>query len=896
MHEKLMLIDGNSIINRAFYGILGPKMLSTSEGFYTNAIFGFINILIRFMNEEKPTHIVVAFDMKSPTFRHIKYEKYKAHRKGMPQELAMQLPVLKEVLDAMNIKRIELEGFEADDIIGTLAVSAEKEGIHTVIITGDKDALQLASQKIRIKMPTTRMGKTEVEEYDGEHVIQKYGVTPEQIIDVKALMGDPSDNIPGVPGVGEKTALELIKKFSSVNNIYSNIHELDIKERLRNILIENKELADMSKELATIELNAPVDFELCNCEIREYNIPELIALLKKLEFNSIIAKLKLNDDYAQVVSNNLVLEHSCLSDAKELQEIIKLIEASGEFAYFLVTNKGENSQIEPVGISICWEENKAVYIHLKDNENGSDLFNTIREILGNQSLKSYTFNAKPHYALFNMLGIESKLIDFDVMIAAYLINPAKEFYNLHELSNEFLNTLILHTRELLHYVKDGYKTCDVDKIARIACEQAAAILKLTRVLREKIVEYGLEKLYFDVELPLTKVLADMEKVGMMVDTEVLMKLSAELEVKIDVLTKDIIDLAGEKFNINSTKQLGVILFKKLGLPAARKTKTGYSTDAEVLESLASKHPIIDRLLEYRQMVKLKSTYIDGLKPLINNYSKRIHSNFNQTVTVTGRISSTEPNLQNIPIKLEMGKQVRKIFVSEEGSILVDADYSQIELRVLAHISKDEKMIEAFKNGEDIHRITASKIFGVKEEDVTPLMRSRAKTINFGILYGKREFSLAKDLGITRSEAKNYIDSYLEKYGNVKRYMNEIIEVAKFQGYVTTLLGRRRYLPEINSSNFNIRSSAERMALNTPIQGTAADIIKVAMVKVYDELKNEKLKSRLILQVHDELIIETRKEELEQVKAILRTCMESAIELIVPLEVDIHWGENWYDAK
>lgn len=891
-----MLIDGNSIINRAFYGLMGPKMLSNSEGFYTNAIFGFLNILIRFINDENPTHLVVAFDMKSPTFRHVQYENYKAHRKGMPQELAMQLPVLKEVLDAMNIRRVEMEGYEADDIIGTLAVAAENSGIDTLILSGDRDALQLASEKVKIKIPTTRTGKTEVEECDYQQVINKYGVTPKQLIDVKALMGDASDNIPGVPGIGEKTALEIIKKYGSIESVYESINSLDVKERVKNLLIENVELAKMSKNLAAIEVNAPINLDVCDCKVKEYNISELLPLLKKLEFNSIISKLGLIE-FNEPEQKELSLEHKYLKDITELSQVVSSIQTSKELAYFLVMNKKNHLETEIIGISFCWEEDKTAYIHLKGSDSSNQFTEAIiKEIFENRGLKKFTFNSKPHYFLFDSLGAGMELVDFDVMIAAYLIDPAKESYSLTGLSKEFLNLTIAGEAELLRYQKNNYRDCVADEIAKIACLQSSVILRLTKVLKDKIFEDGQDKLYYEVELPLTRVLADMEKAGMKVDCESIDRLSVDLEAKIESLTKEIINLAGENFNINSTKQLGTILFDKLKLPVVRKTKTGYSTDAEVLETLAPKHPVIDKILEYRQMVKLKSTYVDGIKPLINPVSHRIHSNFNQTVTVTGRISSTEPNLQNIPVKFEMGKQIRKIFVTPEGYWLVDADYSQIELRVLAHIADDKNMLEAFKNGADIHRITAAQVFGVKEEEVTSIMRSRAKAINFGIVYGIGDFSLAKDLRITRKQAKSYIESYLENYSGVRKYMHEIVETGKKQGYVTTLLGRRRYLPELHASNFNIRSFGERVAMNTPIQGTAADIIKVAMVKVHNELNSKKLKSRLILQVHDELIVEAPKEELEEVESILKDCMENAVKLAVQLEVDIHWGKNWYEAK
>lgn len=896
LKRKLMVIDGNSIMNRAFYGLLGPKMLSTSDGFYTNAIYGFLNILIKFLNDEKPDYLAVAFDMKAPTFRHKQYQGYKAQRKGMPDELAVQMPVLKEILDAMNIKRIEVEGYEADDVIGTLAKYAEKIGMKIVIVTGDRDALQLVSESIRVKIPTTKMGKTEVQDYDEEQISKLYGLKPHQFVEVKALMGDSSDNIPGIPGIGEKTALELIKKYGTIDNIYENIEKLELKERLKRLLIENKELAYLSKELAKIDVNIPIDIKIDEYKIKEYNYEVLFSLLKRLEFTSIINKLGLKK-YGETAGDKVFsIESKCLVNQDELAAVKALIKASGEFAYFLLFNKKKFIDMEPVGVGLSWNEEAGAFIYLQDYKENSQVIGFLREIFTDKDLKKYTFNAKPHYIVFDSLGIDIEVVDFDVMIAGYLINPSRENYSISDLAREYCGVLMTGEEQLKTYQKNNYKGCDVKQVFPIVCEMSAMVFKLTKILKEIIHENNQDKLYFEVELPLTRVLADMEKNGVMVDKKALEQFSIELEKKIADLTNEIIELAGEDFNINSTRQLGHILFEKLKLPVVRMTKTGYSTDVEVLEVLAPKHPIIDKILEYRQMVKLKSTYVDGLIPLINPSTNRIHSNFNQTVTVTGRISSTEPNLQNIPIKYEMGKQIRKVFVAPEDCFLMDADYSQIELRVLAHISNDENMIQAFKNGEDIHRITAAQVFNVKEEEVTPLMRSRAKAINFGIVYGISDFGLAKDLRITKKQAKNYIDNYFKKYSGVKNYIYNTIENGRKQGYVTTLLGRRRYLPELYSKNFNIRSFGERVAVNMPVQGTAADIIKLAMVRVYNELKKRNLESKLILQVHDELVVETKKHELEEVRNVLKSCMENALELVVPLVVDIHWGNNWYETK
>ncbi|MGE5474641.1 MAG: DNA polymerase I [Ignavibacteriales bacterium] len=869
-----MLIDGNSLLNRAFYGLMGPKMLSTSDGVYTNAIYGFLNILIKSISDEKPTHIVVAFDMKAPTFRHEQYVEYKAHRKGMPEELAMQMPIAKELLTTMNIKVAQLQGYEADDIIGTLAKSAEKAQAEVIILTGDRDSLQLVSDKVRVKIPITKMGKTEVEEYDEKGVVEKYGVVPIQMIEVKALMGDSSDNIPGVPGIGEKTAFDLIQKYKSLDNIYENLDSLDIKGRIKGLLSENREIAYLSRNLGTVELNVPVDFSYCDCDLKEFDKKSLFLLLKRLEFSSIISKLGLNDEEPVLEKKDIEVEVEQITNSEELEEVIKEINKVQEFAYYPLVSEGEKTFS---GIAICSMQEKAYYINFENKE----LFEKVKSIFAQKEIQKYSYNSKPEYKIFDDLNFNIKKVDFDVMIAAYLINPSRESYPLKDICQEYLGETVCVTNSK-----------NIEEI----CQNASAILRLKKAFEAKIKEMQMEKLYYEIELPLTRVLADMEKVGFMVDVNALEVYSVQLEQKILALTNEIIEIAGESFNINSTKQLGMILFEKLKLPVVKKTKTGYSTDVEVLESLIQHHPIIDKILDYRQCVKIKSTYVDGMKNVINKDTNRIHSKFNQTVTVTGRISSTEPNLQNIPVKLEMGRQIRKVFISDKEYVLVDADYSQIELRVLAHISGDRNMIDAFIEGQDIHRSTAAKIFGVPEMGVTPFMRSSAKAINFGLIYGKGEFSLAKDLRITRKQAKEYIESYFAKFNRVHEYMHEIIEKAKEQGYVSTLLGRRRYLPEIKASNFNVRASAERMALNTPIQGTAADIIKIAMINVHTELKDKKLKSRLILQVHDELIIETAKDEVEEVKKILRKSMENAYKLKVPLDIDLHVGQNWYEAK
>ncbi|MCX8130146.1 MAG: DNA polymerase I [Clostridia bacterium] len=900
-NRKLMIIDGNSILNRAFYGLQGKQLLATSEGLYTNAVYGFLNILYKYLDEENPGYLCVAFDLKAPTFRHKEYDGYKANRKGMPQELAVQVPVIKDVLDAMNIKRLEVEGYEADDIIGSISLCAEKDGLEVVVVTGDRDSFQLASKTTRIKMPTTKAGKTETEEYDYDRVMGKYGVTPDEFIDVKGLMGDTSDNIPGVPGIGEKTALELIKKFSKIENLYENIDQVE-KKGVKEKLEANKELAFLSKRLATINRFVPGLCGVDELKRTEFDGERLYEIFKRLEFRSLIEKLKLGQ--TAPVSAAISKEITCIFSVEKLRIIRENISSSKECAIFYLMDKNVAFSERLSGVAVSWAKDVSCYIGFRDVCGKScltqeEFLNEFRLVFEDESIKKYGHDLKSLIVYLKKNGIEFKGLAFDTMIGAYLINPSRETYRVAELSEEYLKINIEPIEELSGKGKNfvPFSEMPVEKLSAVAGIHSEVVFNSVKVLNGLIVENGQEKLYYDIELPLVEVLADMEYWGFRIDKKGLKEFAVELEEKINLLTSDIFRLAGEEFNINSTKQLGVILFEKIGLPIIKKTKTGYSTDAEVLEQLAEKHEIVSKILEYRQMVKLKSTYVEGLLNVINTETGKIHSSFNQTVTVTGRISSTEPNLQNIPIKLEMGRKIRKVFVpSSESYILSDADYSQIELRVLAHITSDENMIYAFKNNEDIHTTTASQVFGVPKSEVTSLMRSRAKAVNFGIVYGIGDFSLSKDLGITRKEARRYIDGYLDKYPNVRQYMHDIVEQGKQFGFVNTLFGRRRYLPELQSSNFNIRSFGERIAMNTPIQGSAADIIKIAMVKVYKELRKRELNSRLILQVHDELIIETHKDEKEEVAAILKESMESAADLQVPLSVDVKFGSNWYETK
>lgn len=895
--KKLMLIDGNSILNRAFYGLQGPQLLSTSEGLYTNAVFGFINILNKYLEEESPEYLCVAFDLKAPTFRHKEFEGYKAKRKGMPDELAVQVPVVKEVLDAMNIKRLEYEGYEADDIIGTVSLCAEKNGFEVIIVTGDRDSLQLTSENTRVKIPTTRSGRTETDEYDFHTIVRRFGVTPVQLIDVKGLMGDQSDNIPGVPGIGEKTALDLISKFGSIENLYENIDRVD-KKSVKEKLEANRALAFMSKKIASIEREIPY---VCNMDMGElkragFDKEKLYEIFRKLEFKSFIEKFHLNPAAALQGTAN---QTKCIKQVDELNKLKTALYSSKELSIFYLVDRVEGFVNKLAGVAVTWEEDKSVYIDLNQCISEDMFLNEFREIFEDQDIKKYGHDMKNLLVYLKGKGIQLGGLHFDTMIGAYIINPSKETYTISELAEEYLQIRIEPVEQLTGKGKSftPYREIPLEKISAVAGMHSEVVFKIWKVLDNLITENGQDELYYNIELPLVEVLADMEYHGFKVNLDGLKTFSVELEDKINRMTGEIYGLAGEEFNINSPKQLGVILFERLNLPVIKKTKTGYSTDAEVLEQLASRHEIVSKILEYRQMVKLKSTYVEGLISVINPRTGKIHSSFNQTVTATGRISSTEPNLQNIPIKLEMGREIRKVFVPGNGNyILADADYSQIELRVLAHITNDENLISAFKNNEDIHTSTASKVFGIPKESVTPLMRARAKAVNFGIVYGIGDFSLAKDLGITRKEAKKYIDEYLDSYPEVRRYMHDIVEFGKKYGFVTTLFNRRRYLPELKSNNFNIRSFGERIAMNTPIQGSAADIIKIAMVKVYRELLKRNLKSRLILQVHDELIIETFIEEKEEVVKILKESMENAVRLNVPLIVDVKTGRNWYETK
>ncbi|MGL5650753.1 MAG: DNA polymerase I [Paraclostridium sp.] len=874
MEKTLIIIDGNSIVNRAFYAL--PD-LTNKKGLHTNAIFGFTNMLFKLIDTYKPTHISVAFDKKAPTFRHLEYKEYKAGRKKMPDELKQQLEPLKDLLDAFNINRLEIEGYEADDIIGTVSLKAEQEGYKVYIVTGDKDAIQLASKTTTTLI--TKKGVGEVEEYDFNEVEKKYGMTPTQFIDLKGLMGDKSDNIPGVPGIGEVTGIKLIKEFGSIENIIENIDS--VKGSPRKKIEENKELAIMSKKLATIIRDVPIDFNLEKLEFGNYDKSKLIEVFNELNFNSLISRLDSNAEELEVIVNNLEDVKGFINKARSSKNLImKTISRSGNIL---------EKNIMKIYLSVDGEE----LLYAEESQ-----IDELRELLLDEDLRIYGYNLKEDYIALRPYGISLSNIYFDIAIAEYLIDSSSSNYTYDLIAMNYFGQKIKSSEELLGKGVKAKKYEDLEKeeLDNTIGSIIQLVEKVSPKMEEKLVDMDMDGLFYHVEMPLVEVLGYMEYEGVMVDKDKLIELGEEFKISIDKLEKDIYNLAGEEFNINSTKQLGVILFEKLELPVIKKTKTGYSTNAEVLEHLSDKHEIIDKITEYRQIVKLKSTYVDGLINIINPISHRIHSSFNQTITTTGRISSTDPNLQNIPVRLELGRNIRKVFIADKGFKLVDADYSQIELRVLAHMSQDEHMIDAFNHNVDIHTKTASQVFGIDINDITSEQRSAAKAVNFGIVYGISDFGLAKNLHIPVKEAKNYIDSYLNTYEDIKSYMDSTIEEAKEDGYVKTILNRRRYIPEIKSSNTILKNLGKRLAMNAPIQGSAADIIKIAMVNVYKKLEERDLKSRLVLQVHDELIIECIEGELEEVSKIVKDEMEHAVSMDVNLDVDLNTGDSWYETK
>ena len=880
--NKLLLIDGNSIINRAFYGIMGSKMLMTEDGTYTNAVYGFLSILFKELDDIKPEYLVVAFDLKAPTHRHKMYDKYKANRHGMPEELAMQMPILKETLKAMNICIIEKEGYEADDILGTLAKWGQKEELEVTVLTGDRDSFQLIDKNIKVRIPRTKMGKTETEDYTVEKIEEEYGLEPLDLIEVKGLMGDTSDNIPGVPGVGEKTALNLIKQYKNIDEVYNHIDEQ--KGKLKEKLSENKDLAYLSRTLGTIDINAPIEKDLNVFQIEEWNKPEVLEIFKRLKFNRFIDRFTLQDNGGGTSLSNLQInteiEHERIMDKTKLAELKQEIQENKAMYYYLTEEKF---------IIYSPKTNKCFSV-----ENVQDF----KDIFEDKNILKCSYKQKEEFIILWNKGIEAKNLMFDIAIAGYILNSNINRYTIEYLSNEYINFDI--SEYLSNTEEAGTEQITLFDNAEEPKEDktyiyAYTIYKLYNVLTQKMEEAGSIDLFNKIEMPLTEVLASMQYEGIYIDKQELLDFGKELQEKIDILTQEIYELTGEEFNINSTKQLGEILFEKLKLTAKKKTKTGYSTDVDVLEKIKYEHPVIEKILEYRQLQKLNSTYVEGLIPYIDE-TGRIHSKFHQTVTTTGRISSTDPNLQNIPTRMELGRKLRKVFKPEQGCIFVDADYSQIELRVLAHISEDKNMIEAFCNNEDIHAQAASKVFNIPLEEVTKEERTKAKAVNFGIVYGISEFGLGEQLGVSRKKAKEYIEQYLDKYNGIKEFMTNIVEETKEKGYVETLYHRRRYVPELKSNNYMVRQFGGRVAMNTPIQGTAADIMKIAMINVYNKLKENNLKSKLIVQVHDEILVETLESEKEQVKQIVKEEMENVIKLKVPLLAEVEEGYNWYEAK
>lgn len=895
--RKLVLIDGHSILNRAYYGL--PE-LTNAQGLHTNAVYGFLNIMFKILEEEKPDYLAVAFDVHAPTFRHEMYEGYKGTRKPMPEELREQVPVMKDVLKAMGVVIVEQAGIEADDILGTLAKKAQGAGVEVSLVSGDRDLLQIADEHIKIRIPKTKMGRTEIEDYYPADVVKAFGVTPLQFIDLKALMGDTADNIPGVPKVGQKTAAELMEQYGSLEEIYVHVEEIT-KKSIRESLIANRDLADLSKALATIRTDCDVELDYESAKAEGYYTPEAYQLFKQLEFKNMLSRFE--SDNKGEGSRKLAESFVKLQNDGELLSRLKEPEDQEEIGLFLAVEAGTL-----LGIAVSRRERETFFLPVQEPENRQmslfeeesgesggvqtkELKEALKELSGRARLS--VFDIKGQYGFLNQDTTERY---FDILIGAYLLNPLKSDYDVETIASEHLDLMIPGRAELLGKLKlkeaMGQKP---DQFMEYCCYSAYVSLQAAGVLADKLQKAGMDRLMREVEMPLSLVLYDMEREGVEVRREELKAYGDALAARIGELESSIHTQAGVDFNINSPKQLGEVLFESMKLPGGKKTKTGYSTAADVLEKLSEEHPIVRDILEYRTLTKLKSTYADGLAVYIGE-DKRIHTSFNQTITATGRISSTEPNLQNIPMRMELGRRIRKVFVPRAGYEFMDADYSQIELRVLAHMSGDEQLIEAYRMEQDIHRITAAKVFHTPFEEVTDLQRRNAKAVNFGIVYGISSFGLSQDLSISRKEAAEYIEQYFATYPKVKEFLDRLVQDAKKQGYVTTMFGRRRPIPELSSSAFMQRSFGERVAMNSPIQGTAADIIKIAMIRVWKALRDEGLKSRLILQVHDELVVETALEEEEQVRKLLAEHMKKAADLAVTLEIDLHTGENWYEAK
>ena len=920
--SRLLVVDGNSIMNRAFYGIMGSKMLMTKDGTYTNAVYGFLAIIFKVIDDLKPEYMAVAFDLKAPTARHKMYEGYKANRHGMPDELAAQMPIIKDVLRAMNITIIEKEGYEADDVLGTLAKAGEADGVDVTILSGDRDTFQLATDKVTIRIPRTKAGKTEEEDFDRNKVLETYGVEPKQLIEVKGLMGDTSDNIPGVPGVGEKTALNLIKEYKTIENLYKCLDEgtaVSVKGKMKEKITENKDLADLSRFLGTINVEVPIDEKIEDLKVKEWNNEAVLDIFKELKFNRFIDRFNLGNFQEKKEVKNLF---EIVEDIDVVQ-IIDTIKSQKRMIYYFGKKDDKQSTnivkktIKSINI-FNPDTNEVYYIKIKDL---TKFLQQFKEVIEDNSVEKWSFSMNEDYVMLMESNVHLSNITYDAEIAGYDLNPTVK-PTMQNLASEYLN---IDINELIENKGNNDKTGDekpestqinlFDSLAQnnlggnAGAEQeeidtdkyknalfAYCIGKLQEHTINKLEEYNSLELFKNIEMPLVEVLAQMQVNGMFVDRAELIEIGDKLKQDLEVLTKEIHELAGEDFNINSTQQLGKILFEKLNLPVIKKTKTGYSTDVDILEKLKKHHPIIEKILEYRSLTKLNSTYVEGLLPYINEKDNRIHSFFHQTITATGRISSTEPNLQNIPTRIELGKTLRKVFKPKEGYVYIDADYSQVELRVLAHISKDENMMHAFLNDEDVHKQAASKVLGIPIEEVTKEQRSSAKAVNFGIVYGISDFGLSEQLGISRKEAKEYIEQYLEKYSGIKKFMDDIVDEAKSKGYVETLFHRRRYIPELSSNNYMVRQFGARAAMNTPIQGTAADIMKIAMINVFNKLKEENLDADLVLQVHDELILECKIEQKDKVAKLLKENMEDALKMAVPLKVETSEASNWYEAK
>lgn len=875
--NKLLLIDGNSIMNRAFYGI--PDM-TTNDGRHTNAIYGFLNIILKVIEEEQATHICVAFDLKKKTFRHEMYEAYKGTRKGMPEELHEQMPRIKEILQAMHIRIVEQEGFEADDLIGTLSKKGEREGFAVTILSGDRDLLQLATDTVLVRIPKTKHGKTEVEDYYAKNVVETYGVTPLIFIDMKGLMGDTSDNIPGVPGIGEKTAAKLLAEYGDLDGVYAAVDSMKAS-RMKQNLIENKDLAYLSKTLATIKLDCPIPFEFSETTYHDPFNAEAYTLFEDLELKSFYKRFSVEK------KEELTFETVLIDDIDGYNALLAKLQKAKEVSFAWITQDGE-----ALGVAVCMDLEHVYLIRFMMFITEAMVADNLLALSRDYQVQLACMHVKK---LLSFLDFHEEDAVFDAGLAAYLLQPNQSEYEYDTLAKVYLDVTLPSEKEMLGKEKLGYFSFEDERVQKWMAYQAIVSYKIKSVLREKLKETGMESLYDEMELPCLYALYEMEKNGIRVDGEALHQYGKKLRTRIEELTTEIHAMAGEEFNINSPKKLGEILFEKLGLKNGKKTKTGYSTSAEVLEKLKNAHPIIPKILEYRQLTKLNSTYAEGLAGYIRA-DGRIHGKFHQTVTVTGRISSADPNLQNIPTRMPLGREIRKVFIPEEGSVFVDADYSQIELRVLAHMSGDAALIAAYQADEDIHAITASQVFDVPLDQVDSTLRRKAKAVNFGIVYGISSFGLGQDLDISRKEAEGYIEKYFATYGKVKKFLDRTVEDAKKNGYTVTMFGRRRPIPELASSNFMTRSFGERAAMNAPVQGTAADIIKIAMVRVNRRLKEEHLQSKLVLQIHDELIIETKKEEVEIVQKILVQEMMHAADLAVPLLVDANVGDSWYDAK